>query len=271
MTEEVNHNQVRKDKREWAVMRMFRSAYSSFPIAEVEKSECPDFLVRSSHGLIGVEVTELKYDRNDFDFNPRGHESWLESIMDAARIEFEESSDQKLIVDVHFYNELGPTISRPKDKPALLLHDGLKEAILKIVRDNVPEATGLEFAVDRTSKYGYENLPSIIQAIYIKNMTGRYMEGLWYAGISAKVKPMSVQSLTERISDKNTKISHYNHECKKMWLLIVQNSFLMSENYDPQAVYRALHHRYRSLFDKVFVLERIEGNVTELPIIKIQQ
>lgn len=270
MAEVSNPNQFRKEKREWAVMQLFRSACSAFPLGEIEKSECPDFLVHTAKGLLGVELTELKYDRENASFNPRGHEKWLESIMEEAQAEFEAASDQKLLVDVHFVNELGPTVSRPKEEPSRLLHDGLKETILRIVSENVPEATGQQYVVDRTSKYGYQNLPMLIDAIYVKNLTGRYAEGLWYAGISAMVKPISVQSVGQRIADKNLKISHYNSLCQKMWLLIIQNSFLMSSHYNPQQAYRALHHRYLSLFDRVFIFERSEGVVTELPIIKIQ-
>lgn len=269
MGEEVNINQVRKEKHEWASLQLFRSSYSSFPLGEVEKSECPDFLIHSKKGLIGLELTELKYDRDNVTFNPRGHEKWLESIMDAAQQEFEAASDQKLIVDVHFYNELGPAVSHPKEEPSLLMHDGLKEAIGRIVAENVPESTGQQYIIDRNSKYGYLNLPSIIEAIYVKNVTGRFEEGLWYAGISAMVKPLSVESVGQRIADKNLKISHYNSKCDKMWLMIIQNSFLMSSQYDPQNAYRALHHRYLSMFDRVFVFERSEGKVTELPIIKV--
>ncbi|MCQ2192320.1 MAG: hypothetical protein MJZ23_05585 [Paludibacteraceae bacterium] len=271
MSENVNVNQYRKEKHEWATMMLFRSSYSSFPLGEIEKSECPDFLVHTKKGLLGIELTELKYDRQNVSFNPRGHEKWLESIMEAAQAEFERSSELKLVVDVHFLNELGPTVSHPKEEPSLLLHDGLKETILKIVNENTPEATGQQYIIDRTSKYGYLNLPSIIEAIYVKNVTGRYAEGLWYAGISTMVKPLSVESVGQRIADKNLKISHYNQQCERMWLMIIQNSFLMSSLYDPQMAYRALHHRYLSLFDRVFVFERSEGHVTELPIIRIQK
>ena len=252
-------------------MQLFRSSFSSFPIGELEKSECPDFLLHTRRGLIGIELTELKYDRNDYRFNPRGHEKWLESIMEAAQCDFERESDQKLIVDVHFFNELGPAVSRPREEPSMLLHDGFKEAIVKLVKDNVPESTGQSYVIDRQSKYGYQNLPSKIEAIYVKNVTGRYQEGLWYAGISTMVKPMTVESVTQRVTDKNVKISHYNPDCSKTWLIIIQNSFLMSSGYDPQKAYRALHHRYLSLFDRVFVFERSEGVVTELPIIKVKR
>lgn len=262
--EYVSHNQEMKDKREWAILQLFRSSYTSFPIGEVTKSECPDFLIETHKGLIGLELTELMYDRNDQKFNLRAHESWLESIMYDAQTEFEAHNDLKLIVDVHFSNELGPSVARPKEDPSILIHDGFKEAILKMVNENIPEATGQRYIIDRNSKYGYLNLPSKIEAIYIKNVTGRFDDGLWYAGISTMVKPMSVQSVAERIASKNAKLSHYNHDCVKNWLMIIQNSFLMSSQYDQKLVERALTHQYVSLFDKVFVFERSEGQVTEL-------
>ena len=267
MEEEVNYNQERKEKREWAIMQLFRSSYPLFPIGELKKSECPDFLLYARNELVGIELTELMYDRYDSKFNLRAHENWLESIMDAAQYDFERHCDQKLEVDVHFCNALGPAVSRPREEESILIHDGFKEAITRIVMDNVPESTGQRYIVDRSSKYGYQNLPSKIEAIYIKNVTGRMDEGLWYAGISTKVKPLSVESVTQRIASKNSKLEHYNHSCKKTWLIIIQNSFLMSSQYDAQSAYRALHHHYVSLFDKAFVFERGESLVTELPLI----
>ena len=87
-------------------------------------------------------------------------------------------------------------------------------------------------------------------------------DAVWLNG-----KPLSVESVTQRIASKNSKLEHYNHSCKKTWLIIIQNSFLMSSQYDAQSAYRALHHHYVSLFDKVFVFERGESLVTELPLI----
>ena len=40
----------------------------------------------------------------------------------------------------------------------------------------------------------------------------------------------------------------------------------MSSAYDPVIAQRALKHRYRTHFDKVFVFERSEGHVSELRI-----
>lgn len=266
----VNVNQARKDYREWNTMNLFRSSYALFPYGDLQKSECPDFLLSTRKGVIGIEVTELKYDRNDSKFNMRAHESWLEDIMLEAQADFEDTCDQKLVVDVHFSNVLGPAVAQPHENESLLLHDGFKESIVKIVKENLPESTGLQFVVDRSSKYGYLNLPSTIEAVYIRNVTGRFTDGLWYAGISTMVTPLSVQSISQRIVDKNAKISHYNKSCAKTWLMIVQNSFLMSAQYDGQQVSRAFSHRYPSRFDKVFIFEKSSGLVTDLHLIKLQ-
>lgn len=263
----VSFNQYKKDQREWAIIRLFRSSFTAFPIGDLEKCECPDFILSTSRKKIGIELTELKYEREDRDFNLRAHEDFLTDIMNGAKQIVEKVCDQVLVVDVHFTNELGPSVSVPKEKASQLMRLAFTEAISKIVLDNIPMSTGKEYIIDRSSKYGDTNLPSKIEMIRIKNMTGRYDEGLWYAGISTKVKPMSVSSVCGRINDKDAKISHYA-PLDEQWLIIVQNSFLMSSLYNPDDVRTALNHRYQSKFDRIFVFERSEGTVTELKVSK---
>lgn len=270
MNTETNYNQEKKDKREWAVMHIFRSSYPVFPIGELKKSERPDFLLNTKKGQIGIELTELKYERQDKKFNFRAHEDFLSEIMEGAQAIFEENCDQKLVVDVHFANELGPILSAPyfPEKDETLMKQGLMEAIVKIVKENMPESTGVKYKVDRTSKYGDLNLPSKIQSIYIINVTGRFEEGLWYAGISTMVKPLSIESISQRLRAKDLKLPFYNRNSVENWLVIIQNSFLMSDSYDPVQALKALKHCYSSHFDRVFVFERSEGGVTQLRVKK---
>lgn len=261
----MNYNQEKKDKREWDVMRLFRSSYSLFPVGKLEKSESPDFILYAESGIIGIELTELKYERKDKEFNLRAHEDFLSEIMAGAQEIFESQSDFKLVVDVHFTNDLGPALSLKQDGCSnMLMQQGLIEAIAHIVKENTPEATGIKYTIDRTSKYGYLNLPSKIESISIKNVTGRFKSGLWYAGISTKVKPLSVASVSQRLVAKNEKLRLYSPICNQYWLIIIQNSFLMSSYYNPSTAREALRHLYKSDFDKVFVFERSEGQVSLL-------
>ena len=77
MCAEISHNQEKKDKREWAIIQMFRSSCPTFPIGELRKSESPDFLLQTDQRLYGIELTELKYERQDKEFNLRAHEDFL--------------------------------------------------------------------------------------------------------------------------------------------------------------------------------------------------
>ena len=261
---EINFNQVKKDRREWNVMKIFRQNCQMFPLGELEKSERPDFLVRTANKLVGIELTELKYERKDKEFNMRAHEDFLEELMTCAQTIFEKDCGLKLVVDVHFHANIGPAVAMDKNHEAMLIMQGLAETIARLVTDNTPDATGISFLIDRSSKYGYYNLPSMIESVRVTNVMGRFTESLWYAGISTKVKPLSVESISQRIKAKDKKLKAYNHKCAETWLVIIQNSFLMSSKYDPVAAQRALNHRYRSDFDRVFVLERAEGIVTLL-------
>mgnify|MGYP003370744811 FL=1 len=118
--------------------------------------------------------------------------------------------------------------------------------------------------MDRSSKYGFHNLPQKIECINIKNVTGRWYDGLWYAAISTKVKPLSVASVSQRLIAKECKLKKYNPTCDEQWLIIIQNSFLMSSSYNPLTASEALAHTYKSTFDKVFVFERSAGSVSLL-------
>ncbi len=267
-------NQQKRDKREWTVMNLFIQSYNSFPIGEVEKSECPDFIVstKSANGKkkrVGIELTELKYERNDQKFNMRAHEDFLSGIMDEAQEFFARRYDMVLNVDVHFSDSISPLILAPQeDGEARLLRTALAETIARIVIENLPESTGKSYLVDRKYKYGDLNLPQHIASMTITNVTGRQEEPLWYASISTHVKPLSVDSVSQRIKDKDDKMSHYDQTCDELWLIIIQNSFLMSEAYDPLAARHALEHRYRTRFNKVFVFERSQAKVRQLNIIR---
>lgn len=264
---EVSHNQEKKDKKEWAVINMFRQCYSSFPLGALEKSEAPDFLLRMDDRLLGIELTELKYEREDKLFNLRAHEDFLNSLMEDAQRIVEANCRFQLIVEVLFSDEISPTVLLVDDEARLLIRQGLAESIAKIVEENIPEGTGVRYVVDRSSKYGYHALHPKIQSISIQNVTGRWLEGLWYAAISTKVKPLTISSVSQRLVAKNGKLKKYL-PCDEQWLVIIQNSFLMSSSYNTLTAKSALEHTYRSDFDKVFVFERSEGLVSLLDTVK---
>ncbi|MBO4529284.1 MAG: hypothetical protein J5767_01460 [Paludibacteraceae bacterium] len=267
---ELSHNQEKKDKKEWAIINMFRSSYPYFPIGELEKSESPDFLLRSGDKLIGIELTELKYEREDKLFNLRAHEDFLTYMMEDAQRIVEEKCDYKLMVEVLFSDDISPTVLMVNEEARLLVRQGLAESIASVVSENIPEATGTKYKVDRTSKYGHQSLHPKIQCITILNVTGRWYEGLWYAAIATKVKPLSISSVSQRLVAKNCKLRKYNSSCDEQWLVIIQNSFLMSSSYNSSTAAEALAHHYKSNFDKVFVFERSEGLVTRLDIEKYE-
>lgn len=264
MSEEISRNQEKKDKREWGVIKMFRSCYSSFPIGELSKSESPDFLLQNEGRLIGIELTELKYERADKEFNLRAHEDFLSSLMEEAQKIIAETCDLQLVVEVLFHDDISPIVAMVDEHARDLIRKGLAQQVATLVKENIPEATGLKFTIDRTSKYGHENLPSKIKSVNIHNVTGRWYEGLWYAAISTKVKPLSIASVSQRLMDKNKKMKKYNQACDEQWLVIIQNSFLMSSDYDPLSAHDALSHLYFSDFDRVYVFERSEGSVSLL-------
>ena len=270
----LNINQQKKDKREWAIMNLFVQSCSAVPIGEIEKSESPDFIVVSGREngkerRIGIELTELKYERQDTGFNMRAHEDYLSGLMEEAETIFRRSSDMTINVDVSFSDSIAPLILGEKaDDTATLRKTALAETIAKIVLENLPEATGKSYWVDRRYKYGDMNLPQHIERIKISNVCGRQDESMWNAGIWTRVKPLTIESVMQRIRDKDTKLRHYNKTCDEQWLVIIQNSFLMSSQYDPHEAFRALKHRYRSSFKRIFVFERSEAKVYELNIIR---
>lgn len=264
MTEEISRNQEKKDKREWGVIKMFRSCYSSFPLGDLAKSEAPDFLLQNGDKLIGIELTELKYEREDKEFNLRAHEDFLSSLMEEAQKIVAQKCDLQLVVEVLFLDEISPVVSMVDERARDLIRKGLAEQVASMVIENLPEATGLKFTIDRTSKYGHVNLPPKIKSINIHNVTGRWKEGLWYGAISTKVKPLTIASVSQRLMDKNKKMKKYNKACDEQWLVIIQNSFLMSSDYNPMSAHDALSHLYFSDFDRVYVFERSEGRVSLL-------
>lgn len=268
-------NAQKKDRREWTIMNLFAQVYRNFPSrGEISKSERPDFIVTTPKGRVGIELTELKYERLDSEFNMRAHEDFLNQMMNTAYEKyksFDVDIEYPLVVDVQFSEKISPLIATSDTKEAEkanLLREGLAEEIAQIVADNTPMATSKQYVVDRTSKYGDLHLPVLVERILVTNVSGVLKEHLWYASISTKVKPLSIESVAQRIKDKDKKLEGYDKDCIEQWLLIVQNSFLMSAHYDPVAAERALRHKYPSKFDRVLVFERSNAKVTELKILR---
>ncbi|MCF0190233.1 MAG: hypothetical protein HUJ96_03110 [Marinilabiliaceae bacterium] len=270
-------NSQKRDRKEWTIMNLFAQKFKDFPLrAKISKSERPDFIIATPKERIGVELTELKYERLETEFNMRAHEDFLNQIMDTAleiyELRSQRDSNLPLVVDVRFSETISPQVAptgKEEIERADLLQLGLAEKISHIVSENIPESTGKQYIVDRTSKYGDLNLPQLVERISITNVSGRLPEALWYASISTRVKPLSIESITQRIKDKDNKLKGYDSSCDKQWLIIIQNSFLMSSQYDPIAVSRALRHNYPTNFDRVFVFERSQASVSELKILSI--
>ena len=70
---DVNYNQKEKRNREWAIVSSFAPPIHCSQ-SENSKVRCPDFLLYARNELVGIELTELMYDRYDSKFNLRAHE-----------------------------------------------------------------------------------------------------------------------------------------------------------------------------------------------------
>ena len=71
--------------KELRFLECFKAALAGFPVGEIEKCETPDFLVRSHHGVIGIEVTEVEVRPLECGRSPHEQYKLREMVIDQAR------------------------------------------------------------------------------------------------------------------------------------------------------------------------------------------
>jgi hypothetical protein len=236
-----------KKDEERRFVEILAKELDAFPPVKLTDSESPDFLVVTSEGVIGIEVTKIHHANE-----PRRQESESRSLVHAACRLYARESTVPLEVKVHFGGSTQFN-KRNRDKFARIL--------AKLVFANIPQPDSwidLENNWENPSCFPYEiaGLSIIRLSAFRRNFWSVPCAGFFQEDFAPKIEAI--------ITTKEHAISTYGTDCIRRWLLIVAEGNSASTFFDPST--KTLQHSYRSSFDRIFFLEAFRRKVWELNV-----
>ena len=239
---------VTKKQVERAYLELARAWYAAFPSGTLVESEAPDFLVPTSEGQLGFEVTQLFQRPSNSAFAPRQVESFREWVIRRAEEIYSLSGNPP--VDVNAYFSVRPAEKQRKEQ--------LAQAFSEFVRANYPEdGKVLNFSEGKPTS----TLPSGFGAVSIaRPLVGGSRR--WFAGGAGETKLVTYELLAEAISSKNPLVARYRARASKVWLLIAVDIFPFSASFSVPAEVDAWSFDYE--FEQVLLLSRQESKVWAL-------
>jgi hypothetical protein len=240
--------QAAKKDEERRFVEILANELDAFPPGKLIDSESPDFLVATSEGVIGIEVTKIHHANE-----PRQQESECRSLVDAACRLHESESTIPLEVKVHFGGSTQFN-KRIRDKFARILAN--------LILTNIPQPDSwisLESNWENPSLFPHEiaGLSIIRLSAFRRNFWSVPSAGFFQEDFAPKIEAI--------IATKEHAISTYRTDCIGRWLLIAAEGNSASTFFDPSR--ETLQHSYRSSFDRVFFLEAVRRRVWELNVV----
>ena len=237
-----------KKRVERAYLELARDWYPAFPPGVLVESEAPDFLVPTSDGQLGFEVTQLFQRPSNSAFAPRQVESFRERVIGRAEEIYLLSGNPPVDVNAYFSVRL---IEKQRKEQ-------LAQAFSDFVRGNYPEdGKVLNFREGKATS----TLPSGLGAVSIaRPLLGASRR--WFASGVGETKLLTRELVAKAISSKNPLVARYRASASKVWLLIAVDIFPFSASFSVPAEVDAWSFDYA--FDQVLLLSRQESKVWAL-------
>ena len=236
-----------KKDEERRFVELLAKELNAFPLGKLIDSESPDFLVATSEGVLGIEVTKIHHANE-----PRQQESECRSLVDAACRLYENESTIPVEVKVHFGGSTQFN-KRNKGKFARILAN--------LVLTNIPRPNSLlsldnNWENPRFFPYEIAGLSIIRLSAFRRNFWSVPSAGFFQEDFAPKIEAI--------IAIKEHAMRTYKTDCIKRWLLLAAEGNSASTFFDPST--KTLQHSYRSSFDRIFFLEAFRQKVWELSV-----
>jgi hypothetical protein len=245
-------------KRQYSHLARFRESYAGFPEGELQYGDDPDLIVYTTDGALGIEHTQLFWpEPPDEPGAPnrivmQEQEALEQRIVDQARQIYEQGGGPSLYVTVLFHSFV-----KLKKKGV----DTIAQKLAELVSKANP-SLGEHIHLDG-SQFGSKRNPSEIVAIFIDRYEG-FKETLWAVGRGSPVPDLTPTQISDTIQTKDFKINEYRIKCSKIWLLMVEDGFTPSSDFEIQDA--VTHHLYRSGFDRIFLFRNFSRKIIELQV-----
>jgi hypothetical protein len=228
----------KKKQRERAILDEFRKVCPDFPPGEIIDCESPDFLLPSTDGTIGFEVTEYIRGQTPRGGSPlREREKFREKVVLRAQKLFEQRCIVPLNVIVHWLSR--PT---PKANPEFLA-----ASIADLVAAHVPTDTYQKMRLDAVALEG-TRIEDQVLSISIWRLRPTARNG-WavMGGAFVGIPPDELQTA---IDGKKAKVAPYRLKCDRVWLIIAAGLVHISSHAEIHE--EDLDHVFLTPFDRVF-------------------
>jgi hypothetical protein len=241
-------------KLERRYVLLFKECLPNFPAGDIVDEESPDFLVHTSGGPFGIELTELFHPAPAEGLPSQANESLENRTVAKAKQLYESFGGPPLIVRVGFSSQAGLTKSRIQS---------LAPQIAELVSHSTPatdERVRLHNQWRSNDTFPVEiDSIAIARPSYIKKThwsTSR-AGGLWHP-TTAEIQAV--------ISGKDKLVESYRKKCASVWLLMITSGEVPSQLIEPPLA--TLCHSYVTSFDRVFSFESFGRRVHELQILR---
>lgn len=252
-------------------LKIFQKCYPDFPTGKINISETPDFLVKTSRNVIGIENTMLFKQEIEEAFSLQSIESTYRKILDNACEIYKKSGLPPVKVQVLFSNF-------KKIKKSGFVRAGfargqvnqvshqLGQRVIDYSRrhqnTNFSELTRLI-----SDEENIEGISNIFVSLNIFNGINTLRNNRWLPIQSNSVKTDCINEIQNSIDKKNKKYQNYLKKSDECWLLLVANRNNPSQSF--RIGKKAKQHVYDSLFERTFFLEIEHKDLVQLKCRKL--
>ena len=230
---------------------IFKSCCNNFPPnSYVKHDDNPDFLIKHSAGILGVELTQLfKVDKHPN--APQALESFREQIVESAKKICEDIPP--LMVHVWFNFNL----KVPKNRMSEIkrISRSLAEIIKRWHQENPSE------------HYRCLKTPIDESSIFFQISIMRTQIPFWKVdsgAVQINYSNFTIEKIQDLINEKNLLYEKYRRKCDECWLLIIGNLFKDSQSFEmPEQI----GHRFEPKFERIYYLDASHRKtLNKLPI-----
>ena len=245
----------RKKRQEETYLRRFRENFVGFPEGTILPNEHPDFLVETSWGRVGIELTEYHVRESGMGRGSqmRAQEATEDEVLRRAAEQYRSKGLPLVAVQVTWH----PHEAFGRRKAAELAAD-----LADLVREYLPEPNQ-SVTIRRRRHPAGRSLPEEVASLYILRWQS-ISKSSWTPMRAAFVPTIVPPDLQEILRKKEVKMSSYRRHCREVWLLVVARGLEPSTFGDVKPEVEG--HQIESGFDRVFLLHHFDGIVTELHI-----
>jgi hypothetical protein len=215
-------------------LEKFKENFKNFPQGDVCPDERPDFLLKTTNGVIGIELTHFYRQTPDGRLPLQQRESVRRKIISEAKFIYDESGFAPVYVHVHFGFNFCCRSSEIKR---------VAERLVQIVGCSM-----LAHAQTTVVRRDEIQLPGI-DLLHIKKPI--MAKSYWSAPLASFVPNLLPDQLQDILDRKSRYCENYRSKCDQTWLVIAMDRFRASSfALVPEST---KHHVYSHSFDSAFL------------------